>query len=103
MAKAALEIESYRERVGAAVGMEVSELIAERLNDPRAALVRQVAAFLLLQDTRLSIGEVATILDKNEPWVRTAADYIERRCAHYYAFRIYVEQRAESYTALSGE
>jgi hypothetical protein len=36
-------------------------------------------------------------MNRTESWVRAATDYIERRMAHYYAFKIYVDQTGASY------
>ena len=49
MGKSGLDIEGYRTRVAGAVGMAAGELIASRRNDPRAAMLRMVAAYLLRQ------------------------------------------------------
>jgi len=79
------DIEGYRERVARAVGMEAGELIASRRDDPRAAMTKILAAFLLLRQDQLPVGEIAKIMDKPEQWVRDSTNYIERRIAHYYA------------------
>ena len=49
MEKSGLDIGGYRERSAGAVGIAVSELTASRRDDPRAAMVRMVAAYLPVQ------------------------------------------------------
>lgn len=90
-----------RERVADAVGMEAGELVAPRRDDPRGAMLRMIAAYLLLEGDRLPIAEVARIMGKPESWVRSAKDYIERRTNHYYAFRVRMEKMLAAYDALA--
>jgi hypothetical protein len=101
MGKAALDIDGYRERVAGAVGMAVSELVGSNRDDPRAAMLRMIAAYFLLQRDRLPVGDVARIMDRTESWVRESTAYIERRVSHYYAFRVYIEKTMATYALAS--
>jgi chromosome segregation and condensation protein ScpB len=96
-----VDVDGYRARIADAVGMAVGELIAARRNDPRAALLRQVAAYFLAQQDRLEVDEIAKILDAPEQWVRDSIAYIERRKFHYYAFSVYLERVAATYELAS--
>jgi cob(I)alamin adenosyltransferase len=100
-AASAIDVNGYRERVAGAVGLGVTELVGSNRNDPRAAMLRMVAAYLLLQGDRLAVGDVARIMDKSEQWVRDSTDYIERRMTGYHAFRIYIEKTIATYALAS--
>jgi len=99
----ALDITGYRERAAAAVGMDASELIAPRRDDPRAALLRMIAAYLLLEQEQLSVAAIAKIMEKSESYVRDSTDYISRRAAHYYAFSIYIQRTIAAYALANAE
>ena len=96
-------VEAFRVRVADAVGLAVSELITSRTNDPRAALLRMVAGYFLQTQDKLSVGEIAKILEAPEQWVRDSINYVERRVAHYYAFRVYIEKAMDAYALTTGK
>jgi hypothetical protein len=100
-AESAINVDGYRERVAGAVGMALDELISSNRADPRANLLQMVAAYLLRDGGGLPVSEIARVMDKDESWVRSATDYIERRVYHYYAFKVHVEQTMATYALAS--
>lgn len=96
-----LDIDGIRARVAEGVGMAVSALIGPVRDDAHVILLRRVAAYFLYAHDHLAVGDIETVMDKGEHWVRYATGYIERRISHYYAFKAYVEQTMATYALAS--
>jgi len=100
-AQGQVDVDGYRGKVADAVGIEVGDLVAQGRDNPRAAMLRMIAAYFLLQQDRLSVGDIARIMDTTESWVRSSTSYIARRVNSYTAFRIYIEQTIGAYALVS--
>src|SRR5208282_4509687 len=85
-AQGQVDVDGYRGKVADAVGIEVGDLVAQGRDNPRAAMLRMIAAYFLLQQDRLSVGDIARIMDTTESWVRSSTSYIARRVNSYTAF-----------------
>jgi hypothetical protein len=99
-----VDIDAYRELVAAAVGLDGVELIATRHEretpNRNAPMLRQIATYLLFSRDRLSIGDIAQIMDQTESWVRSSKDYVERRIGNYAAFKFKVDWMMDKYPGL---
>jgi hypothetical protein len=94
---AKLDVEGYRDMIAPVVGIGVDELTTTRRDDPRSAMLRMVAAYVLLRQDKLSLDSIAQIMGENESWARSSTDYVARRIGHYYAFKLYVDGMLETY------
>ena len=95
----AMDIDGYRERISAAVGLEVSELTSGT-KGPEITMRRRFGAYILSRDN-LPIGDIARILAESESFVRYSIDYVERRIYTYRALSLRVDQMAAGYALLS--
>lgn len=92
-----VDIDGYRDMISAAVRVDVGELTATRRDDPRGAMLRMVAAYVLLHQDKLPLDSIAQIMGENESWARNSTDYVARRIAHYKAFKLYVDGMLMTY------
>jgi hypothetical protein len=80
-----------RKRIAGVVGLRVEELVAIE-NGSDTEMMQRVAVWLLLSKDGLPIGQVAGVMGKDEQWVRSAKDYVERRVKRDDGLKAYVEK-----------
>ena len=93
----AIDIDGHRDMIASAVRIGMDELTTTKRDDPRGAMLRMVAAYVLLRQDKLSLDSIAQIMGENESWARSSTDYVARRIGHYYAFKLYVDGMLETY------
>ena len=96
-----IDIDGYRELIADAVGLEVGELTGVKRDDPKVAILRRIAAYVIAQQDGLPLGDVARILDDSESWVRSSIDDIQRRISKYGPLGLRIEQMAAGYALAS--
>lgn len=93
----AIDIEDYRERISAAVGLEVIELMSPARKDPNVTMRRRYAAYILSQRDSLPLGEIASVLADSESFVRHSIHDVEHRVYMSSVLSLLVEQMAAAY------
>lgn len=96
-----VDIDDYRERISAAVGLEVSELAGLVGKDPEVTMRRRFGAYILSKQDSLPLGDIASVLAESESFVRYSIDDVERRIYKYRALSDRVEQMAAGYAFAS--
>ena len=100
----AVDIDGCRDRIASLVdemtairGSLFDKVMVTGRDDPRVAMLRMVAAHILLNQDKLSLDEIAQVLGETESWVCNSTHYVERRIGNYYAFKLYVDRMIETY------
>ncbi len=110
MKRETVDIDACRDRIASLVdemtvirGSLFDRVTVTRRDDPWVAMLRMVAAHILLNQDKLSLDEIAQVLGETESWVCNSTHYVARRIGNHYPFKLYVDRMIETYARVCME